>query len=750
MDNGWDSDTAVKNIKHVAARLGIDYQSYVLDWDEFKDLQLSFLKASVVEIETPTDMAIPATLHRVAAENRVKFIISGGNYATEGILPKSWHYDAKDVRYLKAIHGRFGTRRLSSFPTFGYWSEAYFKLIKGIRSVYVLNHVSYSKAEAVKCLENELGWKNYGGKHHESRITAFVHSYVLPVKFSIDYRRATLSTQICAGQVSREDALEQLRLSPFDPATIDGDKEYIAKKFEITRGELERILALPPRSYRDYPNNQHFLEALYRTYRRFFSTHRPADRLGVRPPGSSIESNSGLSALGRSGGSEHVSALILAYDFPPRVSVGGLRPYSWYRYLKQFGVAPTIVTRQWSNHHGSGLDYVAPSDSKEIVVEASQFGTILRAPYEPNLSNRLLLRSRTRFRWIRRAITAWYDVGQYMLPIGPRRQVFLTARSYLRQHGADVIVATGEPFVLFRYASQLSKEFGIPWIADYRDPWTHDRARLPWRVSRTLNAMLEAKCTASSSAITTVSEFCGGLIATLIKGRPIHVVPNGYDPGAVSRARGIEQGSEKLTIAFVGTIYDGYPLENVLSACNQFLVRTRDARFELRFVGIDRQDEVETMVGSRYPALIPSVTFFKRAPNAEVIETLASANAFLLFNNFAYVGTKIYDYLGLRRRILLCFSDDTQTRKLRRQFYDLDEAGIMNRRVQEDMIRATESGVIIRDEEHLVDTLSGLYREFLESRRIACNSVGTEAYSRESHARRMAEIMRGVSGLRQA
>lgn len=274
MDNGWDSDTAVKNIKNVTARLGIDYQSYVLDWGEFKDLQLSFLKASVAEIETPTDMAIPATLHRVAAENGVKFIISGGNYATEGILPKAWHYDAKDVRYLKGIQRRFGTRKLGSFPTFGYWSEAYFKLVKGIRFVYLLNYVAYSKAEAVKCLENDFGWKNYGGKHHESRITAFVQSYVLPVKFGIDYRRATLSTQICAAEVTRQDALEQLRQSPFDSATIEGDKEYVAKKFEITRGELERILALPPRSYGDYPNGQRFLEVLYRTYQRILAPRR--------------------------------------------------------------------------------------------------------------------------------------------------------------------------------------------------------------------------------------------------------------------------------------------------------------------------------------------------------------------------------------------------------------------------------------------------------------------------------------------
>lgn len=440
-------------------------------------------------------------------------------------------------------------------------------------------------------------------------------------------------------------------------------------------------------------------------------------------------------------------ALILAYDFPPLVSVGGLRPYSWFRYLKQFGVEPTVVTRQWSNYHGSALDYVGPSDSKEVVVETSQFGTILRTPYEPNLSNRLLLLSRTRLRLVRRAVTAWYEVGQYILPIGPRRRLFVTARRYLRQHGGDVIVATGEPFVLFRYASRLSKEFGIPWIADYRDPWTHDRTRLPWRVSKTWNAALEAKWTASSSAITTVSEFFGSLITTLIKGKPVYVVPNGYDPDAMSRARGIEQGREKLTIAYVGTIYEWHPLESLLSACNQFLARTRDARFELRFVGINRQDEVATMLRSRFPALICSVTFVGMAPNPETTESLATANAFVLFNEGANVGAKIYDYLALKRRILLCFNDDKQTGKPRREFYNLDETGMRNRQAQGDLIRATQSGMIIQDERHLVDALSDLYREFLANRRITCDSVGTEAYSRESHARRMAEIIRGVCRL---
>jgi N-acetyl sugar amidotransferase len=271
MDNGWDSDTAAKNIKNVARTLGIDYQSVVLDWEEFRDLQLSFLRASVPEIETPTDAAIPAALHRVAAEHGIRFIFAGGNYVTEGILPRTWHYDAKDVRFLRGVHRKFGSRKLATFPTFGWVKETYYKFVKGIRIVYVLNYVPYSKQEAMMKLQDDLGWEYYGGKHYESTITGFVQSYLLPVKFQIDYRRATLSSQICAGEVTREEALEILKDPPFDPERVRKEKLYVAKKFGITQEELDAILADPPKTHRDYPNNERFLEFLYGVYRRLFS-----------------------------------------------------------------------------------------------------------------------------------------------------------------------------------------------------------------------------------------------------------------------------------------------------------------------------------------------------------------------------------------------------------------------------------------------------------------------------------------------
>jgi N-acetyl sugar amidotransferase len=268
LDNGWNSEISVKNIKQVVAKLGFDYQSYVLDWEEFRDIQLAFLKASVPEAETPTDIAIPAALHKIAAQYNIKYIISGGNYATEGILPKSWHYNAKDETYLKAIHQQFGRKKLNTFPTFGYLKEFYYKFFKGIRIIYLLNYLPYSKKEALKILEEELNWRNYGGKHYESKYTGFLHSYILPEKFNIDYRRATFSTQICAGEINRVEAIDALLKKPYDPTTVGEDKNYICKKLGLSINEFNAIMSIPPKTYKDYPNEEKKLEYIYSVYRK--------------------------------------------------------------------------------------------------------------------------------------------------------------------------------------------------------------------------------------------------------------------------------------------------------------------------------------------------------------------------------------------------------------------------------------------------------------------------------------------------
>lgn len=440
-----------------------------------------------------------------------------------------------------------------------------------------------------------------------------------------------------------------------------------------------------------------------------------------------------------------MKAMILAYDFPPFVSVGGLRPYSWFKYLGAFGVEPVVITRQWANHYGDERDYISASATAEVEIEESALGTIVRTPYTPNLSNRLLLSSGpTRGRLIRRLITAWYEVGQYYATIGPKVELYLAARRYLSEHKIDAIVATGEPFVLFNYAARLSAEFGIPWVADYRDPWSQDRRRIGKRISRAWEADLERRVTASASAITTVSELVRDHLVQLHSGKASAVIPNGYDPEAMAAASSSEQGHDQLTIAFTGSTYGWHPVESVFAVFDDFIRTTSSDALALHLIGVGGSSSVEALLQAKFTNLARTVRFTGRLPNDRMAAEVAKANAFLMFNNYAYSGTKVFDYMALKRRILLCYSDDPGAQRLKRQYYNLDLAPGTDERVLERMVEETNSGVIVKDAPHLLRVLTALHREFRETGTVSCEPVGTEKYSRKAQAERLAEVLKGL------
>jgi N-acetyl sugar amidotransferase len=271
LDNGWNSTVAVRNIRKIVEGLGLAYECVVLDWEEFRGIQLAFLKASVPEAETPTDVAIPEALHAIANSHGIRYIIGGGNLATEGILPKAWHYNARDRKYFTSICSRFGQRLPTKFKFYDYRRELYYKLSKGIKTIYPLNYLPFTSAEAVTTLAADVGYEYYGEKHHESLYSRFIQSYYLPQKFGIDYRRATYSAMIASGQMERSDAIESLTTPPYRADLISEDKGYVAKKLGISSAELDKIIAQPGNWYWQYPNDERKLALVYSLYRRLYN-----------------------------------------------------------------------------------------------------------------------------------------------------------------------------------------------------------------------------------------------------------------------------------------------------------------------------------------------------------------------------------------------------------------------------------------------------------------------------------------------
>lgn len=255
LDNGWNSELAVKNIERVLNKLGIDLYTYVIDWEEFRDLQISFLKASTPDGEIPSDHAIFALLWREAVKRGIKFIVSGMNFTTESIYVPDWAYGHSDWRYVKDVHRRFGSTRLRTYPHFSLPYLMYANLVRRVRTVSILNYIDYDKNEAMRVLTEELGWQYYGGKHHESIYTRFYQGYVLPKKFGIDKRYGHLSDLINAGQLTREQALEEMKQPPYPEAQQLDDLAYVTKKLGLRGAAFDAIMAQPVKSFRDYRNS---------------------------------------------------------------------------------------------------------------------------------------------------------------------------------------------------------------------------------------------------------------------------------------------------------------------------------------------------------------------------------------------------------------------------------------------------------------------------------------------------------------
>jgi N-acetyl sugar amidotransferase len=255
VDNGWNSEVATRNIENIVTRLNIDLVTKVLDWEEFRSLQVAFLRSSTPDCEVATDHAIAAVLYRMAIRHGIKHLVHGTNLATEQMMPRTWSYGHFDWRYIRAVAAAHGGRPLKTFPHYTVFElEVSFPYLHRLREVLPLNMIDYDKAEALSVLKRELDWQAYGAKHHESIYTRFHQTWLLPKKFGVDKRRSHLSCLINAGQLSRGSALLEIARPPLDAGQLEIDRQFVIKKLGLSEAEFAAIAAAPIRSFWQYPS----------------------------------------------------------------------------------------------------------------------------------------------------------------------------------------------------------------------------------------------------------------------------------------------------------------------------------------------------------------------------------------------------------------------------------------------------------------------------------------------------------------
>lgn len=262
VDTGWNSDVSVSNIQRLVEGLGLDLFTEVIDWEEMKDLQLAFFKAQVANIDIPQELGLFSSLYNFAVRRKFKYVLTGANYSTECVRePHEWGaYYPTDMRFVRDVHRRFGTRPLRTFPTADILTyKVYYRYLKGLKIIRPLNDIPYVKAAAAEELIRLYGWRPYAQKHHESRFTRFVECYWLPKKFGFERRKAHLSSLILTGQMTRAEALQRVASPELDEHTMKEEFDFVAKKLSLSPAELQSLFEGKNKTYRDYKNKERLI-----------------------------------------------------------------------------------------------------------------------------------------------------------------------------------------------------------------------------------------------------------------------------------------------------------------------------------------------------------------------------------------------------------------------------------------------------------------------------------------------------------
>ena len=396
-----------------------------------------------------------------------------------------------------------------------------------------------------------------------------------------------------------------------------------------------------------------------------------------------------------------MKVLILAYDFPPLISVGGQRPYSWYKYLPASGISVTVITRQWPAQISSKTDYVKKMDASDEAEKSEGGSSIVRAGFNPNLRDKLLIRfGLEHFALIRKLLSFFYSFFEHLFFLfDSKASIFYRAEKEIQKNRPDVIIATGEPFILFKYAHHLSKQHNIPWIADYRDTWTGNQGNYTSGPLKNLLSWFyrnrEQKYTASALLITTAAPAYAASLKKTHPGKEIEVIYNGYDDVHFENLDAIQPPAHKFIIAYAGTIYPHQNLEMFLDGLHRFINRynLKKGDVEAHFHGIDLIAESRQRLFNYNKDLEGYLIEDGRIPYPQLMQKLRASHVLLLLSKSGadWLNVKIFDYLAVKRKVFLVENDH----------------GIL-----ESLLKETNGGVSLSSTDEVVAFLKNEYDNF--------------------------------------
>ena len=259
-DNTWNTTIATTNIHTMLDKLDVDLYTHVVDNEEYDDILRAFLKAGVIDIETPTDIGLATTLYMAAAKYGIKYQFEGHSFRTEGLGPLGWFYiDGKYIESVVRQFGNYDAHNLKSFPNLWFTRFMRYTLVDRIKKIRPLYWMDYDKEATKRMLSEKYGWEWYGGHHLENRFTVFLHSYYAPRRFGLDTRVLGNSALVRSGQLNRDKAIEMLQ----EPFVFDEEiLDVVKKRLRFSHEEFEALFSEPTRTWRDFKTYKPVFERL--------------------------------------------------------------------------------------------------------------------------------------------------------------------------------------------------------------------------------------------------------------------------------------------------------------------------------------------------------------------------------------------------------------------------------------------------------------------------------------------------------
>ncbi len=426
--------------------------------------------------------------------------------------------------------------------------------------------------------------------------------------------------------------------------------------------------------------------------------------------------------------------LILAFDFPPYHSIGAQRPHSWFRHFKKYGLEPTVITRHWDAvDSAEGRNYASAQQTVEE--EESAWGKIVRVPYKANIRDRMIARyGMRRFSWVRKALSLWLTIGQYIsFRFDNLAPMYQMAQTELEKQPYAAIIATGEPFVLFRHAALLSAKYGIYWVADYRDGWSTIAhityyGTLERFLFRYVFRSIEKKYLKNVRLITTAAPNYKTALEALHQSKRVEVVYNGFDDDLLTKQpRGTALQLEYFTVAYAGTLYPYQPIEIFLEGLDLFRKRNPTASCRIVFYGMNfNKAQKERVLQGSSAEVAKWLLFTDKIPKAQLYQEAQQAHLFLLLGDKSVpaLAGKLFDYFLLQRQILFVVPDSGP---------------------QEEILQACNAGLFCTDAHAVANHLAAQYDTWKAGGTLKFEAEGYEQFSREVQAQKLADLLKEIS-----